>query len=69
MLKSNISPERLLLSVREAASLLNVSERTLWSQSFPRGPIRTVRLGTSRRRLYSSRDLERFIESQQSSVA
>jgi len=39
--------EKLLVSAREAASLLCVSDRTLWTLTAPRGPIPSVRLGRS----------------------
>jgi excisionase family DNA binding protein len=39
-------PEKELLSIQEAAQLMNVSTKTLWSRSFPRGSIRTVRIGS-----------------------
>lgn len=35
----------LLLTAREAASTLRISERTLWTLTQPRGPIPAVRLG------------------------
>ena len=41
------SPEKPLISAREAASLLAISERTLWALSAPRGPIPAIRLGRS----------------------
>jgi predicted DNA-binding transcriptional regulator AlpA len=49
----------LLLSAREAAKLLSISERSLWRFSTPRGEIPVVRLGG--RVLYSVRDLETWI--------
>jgi len=39
--------EKLLVSAREAASLLRVSDRTLWTLTAPRGLILSVRLGRS----------------------
>src|SRR5688500_11691820 len=47
----------LLVPARIAARLLSISERHLWSVSAPRGPLRTVRLGT--RVLYDRSDLQR----------
>jgi excisionase family DNA binding protein len=53
---------RLLLTVRQAAKALAVSERTLWALTAPRGPIRSVRFGRSVR--YSVDSLRDWIESQ-----
>jgi len=38
-------PDRLAVPPREAARLLSISERTLWSLTAPRGPIPALRLG------------------------
>ncbi len=38
-----------VLSVREAARFLNISPRTLWNLTTPRGPIPCIRLGTGKR--------------------
>jgi excisionase family DNA binding protein len=54
---------KLLLTAREAAAVLSVSERTLWSMTWPRGPIRPVRLGRAVR--YSTNALKAWIEYQQ----
>lgn len=40
-------PEQILLTAREAAKALRISEKTLWSMTVPRGPIPSVRLGRS----------------------
>lgn len=53
------APVRLLLTRREAAHALAVSERTLWSMTQPRGPIGVVRLGQSVR--YPIESLQDFI--------
>jgi len=53
-------PEKLLVTSREAASLLSVSERTLWSITAPRGPIPAIRLGKAVR--YAVDDLLAWIE-------
>lgn len=37
----------LALRPREAAKALGISERTLWGQTAPRGPLPCVRLGRS----------------------
>ncbi len=54
--------ERLLLTPREAAETLSVCEKSLWSLTQPRGPIRCVRLGRSVR--YSLESLREFIAQQ-----
>ena len=49
----------ILLSSREAAKRLSISERTLWTLT-DRGEIRCIRMGTAKR--YPIIELERFIE-------
>lgn len=56
------SREKLLLTPREAAETLSVCEKSLWSLTVPRGPIRCVRLGRSVR--YSTEVLREFIAQQ-----
>ena len=56
---ANTRSEKLLLTARESARMLSVSERTLWSLTND-GAIPAVRIG--RRVLYSPEDLEGFIE-------
>lgn len=51
--------EPLLVDGHEAARLLGISARTLWSQTAPRGSIPVVRLGS--RALYSVDALREFI--------
>ena len=53
---------RLLLTAREAAVALRVSERTLWSLTAPRGTIPAVRINRSVR--YAVDDLRRWIDAQ-----
>ena len=53
---------KLLLSAREAAKVLSVCERTLFSLTAPRGPIPSVRLGS--RVLYPVAALEAWIASE-----
>jgi predicted DNA-binding transcriptional regulator AlpA len=53
----------LLLTAREAARALAISERTLWGLTAPRGPIRPVRVGRAIR--YAPAELQRWIDSQQ----
>lgn len=64
---ATISPEspaeKLLLSPREAAHALGLSERTLWGLSSPRGPIPAVRVGRAVR--YSYAALQAWVEAQQ----
>jgi hypothetical protein len=45
------TPEKLLLPAREAAAALSISEKTLWNNTEPRGPIKCTRIG--RRVLYN----------------
>jgi excisionase family DNA binding protein len=54
---------QLLLTRKQAAAALSVGERTLWAITWPRGPIRSVRIGRSVR--YSADALRAWIESQQ----
>jgi predicted DNA-binding transcriptional regulator AlpA len=56
--------ERLLVKAVEAARLLSVSEKTLWSLTAPRGPIPVVRIGERSIR-YSVAALQRWIEQHQ----
>ena len=55
-------PEGLLINSRQAAMLLAVSERTLWSYTAPRGPIPAVRIGNAVR--YSPAALNDYVRSQ-----
>lgn len=55
--------QRLLLTSPEAAQVIAVSERQLWGQTYPRGPIPCVRIGNSVR--YSLEALREFIATQQ----
>ncbi len=52
------TPNKLLLSSREAALRLSISERTLWTLT-KSGQIACVRIGSAKR--YSVRELEDFI--------
>ena len=56
-----------LLKLHEAATVLGVSARQLWSQTQPRGPICCVRIGHNVR--YSQKALEDFTEAQEQSSA
>lgn len=53
--------EKILLSTREAAYALGISQRQLFRLSAPNGPLPTVRVG--RRVLYRKEDLEAFAKS------
>jgi hypothetical protein len=53
---------KLLLTPREAAETLSVCEKSLWSLTAPRGPLKCCRLGRSVR--YSVDALREFIAQQ-----
>lgn len=53
------APAPLLVTSREAARMLSVSERTLWSLS-ARGELKAIKLGRAKR--YSVAELVAFIE-------
>jgi len=57
-------PLRLLLTPRESAAALGLCEKTLWSLTDPRGPIRCVRIGRAVR--YDPADLSAWVESAKS---
>ncbi len=59
---SNDPASKLLLSAREAAPALSISQRTLWSLTQPRGPIPSIRLGA--RVLYPVDALQKWIDAQ-----
>jgi excisionase family DNA binding protein len=64
-LAGRISPEKveeakLLLSTREAAKLLGISDRSLWNLTAPRGPVPAIRFGGIVR--YSPDDLRAWIK-------
>ena len=54
---------KLLLTVREAAAALSVSERTLWGLTAPRGDLPCVRVGA--RVLYSVDTLRAWVAKRQ----
>ncbi|MCL4190694.1 MAG: helix-turn-helix domain-containing protein [Thermoguttaceae bacterium] len=58
---------KLLLSAREAAKAMAVCEKTLWSNTQPRGTIPCVRIGA--RVLYAVDDLRAWIEEQKGGAA
>ena len=55
--------EKKLLSVKETAKALGISDRTLWTITQPRGPLACCKIGS--RVMYSPRAIERFIEEQE----
>lgn len=57
----NFTPERLLLSPREAAKALSICERTLYGMT-KRGEIPVIRIGRAVR--YSLEDLHEWIKKQ-----
>lgn len=62
-MRSAAEPPTLLLTAREAAKALAVSEKTLWSLTTPRGTIPAIRVGERSLR-YSVRALEDWIARQ-----
>ena len=60
---ANITEEKLLLKPREAAARLSISERQLWANTAPRGPIPCVRIGSCVR--YSPEALQACIRAKQ----
>ena len=52
--------ENTLLTLREAAVYLGVSQRTVWAITAPRGDLPVIRIGRSRR--YSQVDLADFAD-------
>jgi hypothetical protein len=61
-LTPSLPPDALLLTSRQAAAALSISERTLWSITGPRGPLPAVKIGRAVR--YCPTDLHVWIESQ-----
>jgi len=55
---------KLLWTPRESAAALGLCEKTLWSLTDPRGPIRCVRIGRAVR--YAPADLSEWVESAKS---
>lgn len=51
---------KMLLSAQQADESLSICEKTLWSNSEPRGTIPVVKIG--RRTLYDPRDLQAWVE-------
>ena len=59
--------DRLLIPAPDAARMMSVSERHLWSVTHPRGSLRPVRIGS--RVLYSPDVLRAWIASQTASTS
>jgi hypothetical protein len=59
---SDPSESVLLLTRAVAAKLLSLSQRTLWSRTFPRGPIPCVNIPGTRAIRYRLAALKDFIE-------
>ena len=55
----------LLLTPKQAAAALSLSERTLWARSYPRGPIPVVKIPGTRAVRYSVAALQEFIQAVQ----
>jgi excisionase family DNA binding protein len=66
-LRAAADPPTLLLTAREAAKALAISEKTLWSLTTPRGPIPAIRVGERSIR-YSVAALEKWIAGQQTAA-
>lgn len=62
LITAAIPHQPILLTARDAAKLLSVSERTLFSISAPRGPLPVVKIGRAVR--YAVADLQAYIEGQ-----
>jgi hypothetical protein len=56
---------QLLLTPVAAAKVLSISARTLWSRSYPRGPIPVVKIPGTRAVRYSLTALVEFIQTAQ----
>ena len=52
---------KLLVTAPEAAKMLSISQRLLWSLSHPRGPIPTTRIAGTRAVRYSVSALEQWL--------
>ena len=55
--------QKKLLSVKETAQALGISDRTLWTITAPRGQLVCCKIGS--RVMYSPKAIERFIEEQE----
>ncbi len=63
----NLNEESVLLfDIKQAANVLQISERTLWSFTTPRGSLPCVRIGKSVR--YDPADLKAWINSNKQTI-
>ena len=67
-LRAAAEPPTLLLTAREAAKALAISEKTLWTLTTPRGSIPAIRVGERSLR-YSVAALEKWIDAQPMATA
>jgi excisionase family DNA binding protein len=67
-MRATADPPTLLLTVRDAAKALAISEKTLWTLTEPRGTIPAIRVGERSLR-YSVRALEEWIAAQPMATA
>lgn len=67
-MRAAAEPPTLLLTARDAAKALAVSEKTLWTLTTPRGPIPAIRVGERSLR-YSVRALDEWIARQPMATA
>jgi len=58
-----INDEKILWSVRECAAKLGISERTLFKTSFPRGNLKSIKIGS--RVFYSPEIVKAWIKNQE----
>jgi hypothetical protein len=67
-MRAAAEPPTLLLTARDAARALAVSEKTLWSLTMPRGTVPAIRVGERSLR-YSVTALAKWIEAQPMATA
>lgn len=67
-LRAAAEPPTLLLTARDAAKALAISEKTLWTLTTPRGPIPAIRVGERSLR-YSVVALAKWIDAQPMATA
>lgn len=67
-MRAAAEPPTLLLTARDAAKALAISEKTLWTLTTPRGPIPAIRVGERSLR-YSVTALAKWIDSQPMATA
>ncbi|MHB1035091.1 MAG: hypothetical protein ACYC35_19710 [Pirellulales bacterium] len=58
---------KLLVNEREAGRLCSVCPKTIWNYTYPRGTLRSVRIGS--RVLYSVQTLQEWIKAQEAAGA